>query len=114
MNLDRGRIQLKARLFVSQESLHVLALVALQLDNIAQITVMDSRSVARKLFLDDVEYLLLGKLGRNALNRGQRLATVALLDPDVDVIFAMNLFAMNILCLGKGLNGLEVFNRHGL
>jgi len=55
------------------------------LNHIAGLFIVDDRAVAGKLFLDDLEDFLEVELGWDALDRGQCLATITLLDADVDV-----------------------------
>ena len=58
-------------------------LIALQLEDFSVLGVLYDGSVAGELFLARAHNLLEVILGAQALNRGQRLATVALLDADV-------------------------------
>lgn len=88
MHLDGLRVQLQTRLLVRQKGLHVLPLVALQLQDVAQIVVVDGGAVAGKLLLDDGQDLLLREARRDALDGGQGLAAVALLDADMDIVRA--------------------------
>ena len=77
VNLDGLGIQLEALLLVDEEFLHVLALVALQLDHLAHLRVVDDGAIARELLLDHLEDLLLVELLRQALHRRQGLAAIA-------------------------------------
>jgi hypothetical protein len=74
--------------------LHILALVALELDHLAHLTIgddgaiagcncqyeesFDARTSLTELLLDHLEDLLLIELLREALNSGQSLTTIAL------------------------------------
>ena len=78
VDLDGLGIQLEPLLLVDEELLHVLALVALQLDHLAHLRVVDNGAIARKFLLDHLEDLLLVELFRQALDRRQGLATIAL------------------------------------
>lgn len=110
MDLDGLRIQLQPLLLIDQELLHILALVALELDHLAHLGVVDDGAIAGELLLDDLEDLLLVELLWQALDRGQCLATIALcegvsvswvtgtfgecewsltLDTDVDVVLGL-------------------------
>ena len=84
--LDRLGIQAQPLLLIRQKVLDILALVALELDDLAHFQVGDNGAIAGKLLLDDFENLLLVKLLGQALHRGQGLAAIALLDPNVDVV----------------------------
>jgi hypothetical protein len=68
VNLDGLDIKTQAFLLVGQKVLDILALIALELDC----------AIAGKLLLDHFEDLLLVELLRQALDRGQCLATIAL------------------------------------
>ena len=68
-----------------RKSFTAIALIALQLDHTAGLLIVDNCTVAGELLLDDLEDLLEVKLGWDALDRGQRLPTITLLDADVDV-----------------------------
>jgi len=78
VDLDGLRIQLETLLLVDQELLHVLALVALELNHLAHLRVVDDGAIAGELLLDDLEDLLLVELLRETLDCGQCLATIAL------------------------------------
>lgn len=59
VDLDGLGIQLQALLLINQELLHILALVALQLDHLSHLRVVHDGAIARELLLDDLEDLLL-------------------------------------------------------
>jgi hypothetical protein len=71
-------IKTEAIFLIGEEILDVLALVALELDHLSHLGVGDDGAIAGKLLLDHFEDLLLVELLRQALDRGQRLATIAL------------------------------------
>lgn len=77
MDLDGLGIQLEALLLVGQEFLHILALVALELDHLAHLRVVDDGAIASELLLDNLEDLFLVELLWQALHRGQGLTTIA-------------------------------------
>ena len=85
MDLDCLGVDLKTLVLVDEKILHSIALVALQLDHVSSLLIVDDGAVAGKLFLDDLEDFLEVELGWDALDRGQCLATITLLDADVDV-----------------------------
>jgi len=78
VDLDGLGIELQTFLLIDQKLLHVLALVALQLDHLAHLGVDDDGAIARELLLDHLEDLLLVELLGQALDCGQSLATIAL------------------------------------
>jgi hypothetical protein len=77
MDLDGLRIQLQTLLLIDQELLYILALVALELDHLAHLRVVDDGAIAGELLLDHLEDLLLVELLREPLHRRQCLATIA-------------------------------------
>lgn len=70
-------IQPQAFLLIGEEFLNIFALVALQLNHLSHLGIVDDGAIAGKLFLDDLEDLLLVKLFRKALDRCQSLTTIA-------------------------------------
>jgi hypothetical protein len=85
MDLDRLGIHLKTRVLVDEEVLYGVALVSLQLDDIAGFLVTDDGAVACELLFDHFEYLLQVELGWDALDCCESLAAIALLDTDVNI-----------------------------
>ena len=77
MDLDGLRIQLQPFLLIDQEFLHIFALVALELDHLAHLRVVDDGAIAGELLLDHFEDLLLVELLGKALDCGQSLTTIA-------------------------------------
>ena len=77
VDFDGLRIQLQALLLIDQEFLHILALVALELDHLAHLRVVDDGAIAGELLLDDLEDLLLVEFLGQALDGRQCLATIA-------------------------------------
>lgn len=71
-------IKTQALLLVCQEILNILALIALELDHLSHLGVGDDSAIAGELLLDNFENLLLVELLRQALDRSQRLTTIAL------------------------------------
>lgn len=78
VDLDGLGVELEAFLLVDEEFLDVLALIALQLDHLAHLRVVDNGAIASELLLDDFEDLLLVELLGETLDRGQGFATIAL------------------------------------
>lgn len=77
VDLDGLRIELQPLLLISQELLHIFTLIPLKLDHLAHLRVVDDGSIAGELLLDHLEDLLLVELLGQALDSGQRLATIA-------------------------------------
>ena len=69
-HLDGLRIKSQAVLLVRQEVLDILALVALELNDLAHLRVGDYRAIAGKLLLDHLEDLLLVEFLGQSLDRG--------------------------------------------
>lgn len=78
MDLDGLGIQAQPLLLIGQELLDILALVTLELDHLAHLAVCDDGAIAGELLLDDFENLLLVEFLGQALDRRQRLTTIAL------------------------------------
>ena len=73
-------------LVVHQKGRRAHALVALQLDDRAQLGVVDDGAVAAELLLEGLDDLLVVERLVEPLDGGQGLAAVALLDADVDIV----------------------------
>ena len=73
-------------LVVHQERRRAHALVALQLDDRAQLGVVDHGAVAAELLLESLDDLLVVERLVEPLDGRQGLAAVALLDADVDIV----------------------------
>jgi len=82
VNLD-GRF---SNSFFGQERRYLRALIALQLDDLAEFLVVYERAVAGEFFLEGFQELLEVVFFGNSLEGRQRLPTIALLDTDVDVV----------------------------
>lgn len=74
---------LSANAFIDEDGGNLLALVAGQLDNFAEIGVIDDRTVAGKVLLEGLQDALWIKRPRKTLNSGERLTARALLDADI-------------------------------
>lgn len=93
------RVEFESFLLIDQKFLDILALIPLELDHLAHLTVVDdgaiascdpglaktnpralgmSRSTRTELLLNDLEDFLLIELFRETLDSGQGLATIAL------------------------------------
>lgn len=113
VDLDSLGIKLKTLLLVGEEFLDVLALIALELDHLAHLGVVDDGSIAGELLLDHLENLLLVKLLRQTLDSGQGLASITLLDAYMNVILRLLYFSY-VVNIDEGVVGLEVFDGHKL
>jgi hypothetical protein len=78
VDLDGLSIKLKTLLLINEELLHILALIALELDHFAHFGIDDNGAIAGELLLDDLEDLLLVKLLGQTLDCSQGFATIAL------------------------------------
>jgi len=71
--------------FLNQEHRNLLTLIALKLDDLAKFLVIDKGAIASKLLFERLEKLLRVVFFGKALKSRQSLATIALLDTNVDV-----------------------------
>jgi hypothetical protein len=95
---------LGADAFVHKEFGDVLALVTLQLNHLPKLRVVNDGPVAAKIFLECLENSLEAQFRRESLDCRQCLATIALLDSDMDKVLLCS-SVVNI-GLGKGIEGL--------
>jgi len=114
VDLDGLRIELEAIFLVGEEFMHMLALVALELNHLAHLVIVDDGAIAGELLLDHAEDLLAGEFDWKALDRRQGLTTISLLDTDMDVILRLCLFRVVLLGFGEGVERLEIFDGHKL
>lgn len=78
MHLHGRGLETQTFLLVREELLNILALVALELDDLTHLGVAHDGAIASELLLDHLEDLLLVELLGETLDSGQGLATVAL------------------------------------
>jgi len=71
--------------FFDQEHGDLLTLIALKLDHLAKFLVIDDGAVASKLLLERLEKLFLVVFFGQTLQRRERLASVSLLNTNVNV-----------------------------
>lgn len=118
VELDGVLIETQPIGLVGQKFLDLVALIALELDHFAHslgLGVRDDRAIASEFLLDDLENFLVVKLGGDALDSGQGLASIALLNTNVDVFLLLGLRLSGILIgFGEGVVGLEIFDGHKL
>ena len=93
MHLHGFRRNGETGLLVRQEGADVVALVALELDDIADFFVVHDGAIAGELLLDDLEDLLEVEFAGDAGHGRQCLATITLLDADLLVAGA------SVVCL---------------
>ncbi|QSS53988.1 hypothetical protein I7I53_01417 [Histoplasma capsulatum var. duboisii H88] len=110
MDLYGLRVEFESFLLIDQKFLDILALIPLELDHLAHLTVVDDGAIASELLLNDLEDFLLIELFRETLDSGQGLATIALLDPYMDIILGLFCIAGVFVSFGEGVEGLEVFD----
>jgi len=110
MDLDGLGIQFQTLLLVSEEFLNVLALIALQLNHLSHLCINNDGAITSEFLLDDLEDLLLVELLRKALDSGQSLTTIALLNTDVYVILRLLGLSSIFVGFGEGVEGLEIFD----
>jgi len=114
VDLDSLGVELETFLLVDEEILNVFTLVALELDHLSHLSVVDDGAIASELLLDDLENLLLVKLLWETLDSGQSLTTITLLNAYMDVILCLFGFSGVLVGFGEGVVGLEIFDGHKL
>lgn len=114
MDLDSFGIKFQPFLFIDQEFLDIFALITLKLDHLAHLSVIDDCAIASEFLLDDLEDLLLIEFLGQTLDSSQGLATIALLNPNMDVVLRLLSFPGIFVGFGEGVEGLEIFDGHKL
>jgi len=94
MDLDGLGIQLETLFLIGEEFLNIFTLISLKLDHLSHLSIIDNGAIASKFLLDDLENFLLIKFLWKALNSGQSLTTIALLNTDVYIV-------LGLLCLAS-------------
>jgi hypothetical protein len=84
-NLNGLGIDFQSLFLVYKKFLHSISLITLKLNHVAGLFIVDDGSVAGKLLFDNLENLLQIELGWNSFDCSQGLATIALLNTNVDV-----------------------------
>jgi len=99
--------------FFSEERRDLDSLVPLELNHLAELLVVDECAVAGKFLLKRLQELLGVILFRQALQCGQRLPSVPLLDTDVDVVLlGADVVSDGITFVRERVVGCEVLNAH--
>lgn len=114
MDFNGFGVKFQPLLFVDQELLDIFALITLKLDHLTHLRIINDGAITSEFLLDNLEYLFLVELFGQPLNSSQGLATIALLDPDMDVILRLLGFPSVFVGFGEGVEGLEIFDGHKL
>nr|ACU13196.1 unknown [Glycine max] len=96
MNLD---LVLPNKASMNEEVRNVLALITLELDNLAKLLVMHNIAIAAELFLEVFEDLLVAELFLQPLHCGQTLLPIPLLYADMHILFCPG--SICFFCLRK-------------
>jgi len=97
-------------IFTGQELLYILALIALKLDHLSHLGINHDGAIASEFLLDDLQDLLLIEFLGKTLDSCQSLATISLLNADMDVV--LRLLGLSCIFIGfcEGVKGLEVLD----
>jgi len=114
VNGDVIGVETETGLLVNEEIHDLLALVTLELDHLASLLIIDLVAIASEFLPEEGQNLAGVELSRKTSDSGQRLATIALLNTDMDVI--LDLFGITgvVVGFGEGVEGLEIFDGHKL
>ena len=63
----------------------ILSLITLKLDNLAQLWILDNGTIAAKLLLKVLEYLVIAEFLLQPLDSGQAFPTITLLYTDMNI-----------------------------
>jgi len=110
VDLDGLGVKLQPLLLINEKFLYILALIALKLDHLAHLSVDNDGAIAGELLLDDFENLLLIKLLGESLDSSQGLTSIALLDPNMDVILRVLAIQIIVIRLSEGIEAFQVFD----
>lgn len=113
MDLDGLGIELQAVL-IDEELLNVFTLITLELNHLSHLSIDDNGAIAGEFLLDDLENFLLIESLWEALDSGQSLPTIALLDTDVDIVLRLFDVTNVLVDFGEGVEGFQVFDGHKL
>jgi len=107
-------VKTEAALLVSEEIHDLLTLVALKLNHLAGLFIIDLVSIAGKLLPEEGKNLARVKLYGKAGDCGQRLAAITLLNAYMDVILGLLIITGVVVGFREGVEGLEIFDGHKL
>jgi len=114
MDLDGLGVDVQTFVLVGEEVLHSIALITLELNDVACLLVVHDGSIASKLLLDDLENFLEVELGRDPFDCGQSLTTITLLDTNMDIRLLSGLvssiYCILILGIREGIKRPKVLN----
>ena len=103
MNLD---LVLPNKASMNEEVRNVLALITLELDNLAKLLVMHNIAIAAELFLEVFEDLGIAVLFLKALDSGQAFSTITLLNTYVHVFLCSSSSSSVLsICISKRIKG---------
>lgn len=114
MNGDVIGVETETALLVNEEIHDLLALVALELDHLAGLFIIDLVAIASEFLPEEGENLAGVKFSRKTSNRGQRLATISLLNTNMDMVLDLFDITGVVVGFGEGVEGLEIFDGHKL
>jgi len=95
-------------LFAGDEAHNFSTMITLKLDHLSHVGILNDGAIASEFFLEGFEKCLRAVILGQALNSRQRLATVALLNTDMDVIFSGSI--TNVV--GERIINFEIFDGH--
>ena len=98
-HLDGLRVQFEA-VFGDQKLLNIFSLISLKLDDFSHLTIGYDGTIAGELLLDHLEDLLLIEFLGQTLDCSQSLATIALLNSDMDVILTLLFLGSSLIVVG--------------
>lgn len=114
VNGDVIGVETETGLLVNEEIQDLLALVALELDHLAGLFIIDLVAIASKFLPEEGENLAGVEFSRKTSDRGQRLATISLLDANMDMVLDLLDITGVVVGFGEGVEGLEIFDGHKL
>jgi len=109
MDLNGLGIDFQSLFLVYKKFLHSISLITLKLNHVAGLFIVDDGSVAGKLLFDNLENLLQIELGWNSFDCSQGLATIALLNTNVDVGLCSLLGCFSSILILRIREGIERF-----
>jgi len=114
VDLDGLGFEAEAFFAVGHEFLDIFTLIPLKLNHLSHLSVVDDGAIASEFLLDDLEDFLLVEFLGQALDSGQGLSTIALLDPNMDIALGLVRFPSVFVRVGEGVNRLQVLDGHKL
>lgn len=93
---------------INEELRHVLALIALELNDLAELFVFNNVAVATKVLLETLEDFLVAQVMPQALNRRQAFLPVPLLNPYMNILLGSS--AIKFPSLGEWIESCRDLN----